>query len=377
MEVKAYLRILLRKWWIMIPVFLVTLTSGIVFTYTKTPVYSATTTYLVVPSSSFNDFTSFANGLDMLNRREEIATTFAEIASSLRVKEAAVESLSLASGRRYSVSSKLRAGTNIIEVRVEGPDPVIVRDLANSVGVSLEQFIQGLYEIYVLVPLDQATLHNRPIRPNNALNLALAAVFGLTLGIGLAFLSEYLETPLTSAVTVSIMDDETGVYNREYFLHRLGEEMVRARRNHYPLALGLIRIDNLSLLKGTDSRRVRTEILRQVALLTGQYNREEDIVARLDDDILGLLLPDTTGENAKALMEHLQTRIAWTPFESAISSIKFNLKSVAGITSYKHNGTNRDELIALARRALRLAEVEGDGRAFLLTDSLDGDDHNV
>jgi len=373
MEAKAYLQILLRKWWIVVPVFLITLISGIVFTYMQTPQYSATTTYLVVPSSSFTDRSSFASGLDMLGRRDEIATTFAEIASSGRIKKLATDSLSLPSSRDYLVRSRLRAGTNIIEVIVEGPDPVVVRGLANAVGASLEEFVQGLYEVFALIPLDQAAIPTSPIRPNIPLNLAVATALGLILGAGLAFLSEYLEAPLISAVSVNILDGETGVYNKEYFLQRLNEEMARARRNRYPLSVGLMRVDSLSLLKGVDALKVRAEILRQVAIVASQYLREEDILSRLDDDVLALILPDMTGNNAKALLEYLQTRIALTPFESSINGMKINLKSVVGITTYSHNGTSREELVAMANRALQLAEVEDDGKAYLMTGAPNGD----
>lgn len=374
MELRIYLQILLRKWWIVIPIFLVTLTSGIVFTYTKTPMYSATTTYVVVPSSSFGDVQSFSSGLDMLGRRDEIATTFAEIASSRRIKNRVTESLSLEPGIDYTVSSKLLAGTNIIEITVKGPDPTIVRDMANAVGAAIEEYVQGLYEVFALVPLDEATIPKTPVSPKKPLNLALASVLGLVLSGGLAFLSEYLEAPLSSAVGVNIIDDETGVYNKDYFLQRLSEEMVRARRNRYPLSLALMRVSNLSLLKGANSVKVRREMLRQVAMLTSQYLREEDIVAHLDRDVFALLLPDTTGENAKALMEYLQTRVAWTPFESSLNGVKFNLKSIVGITTYNHNGTSRDELVATATRALQLAEVDDGSKAYLITDHLTAQD---
>lgn len=374
MELRIYLQILLRKWWIVIPIFLVTLTSGIVFTYTKTPMYSATTTYVVVPSSSFGDVQSFSSGLDMLGRRDEIATTFAEIASSRRIKNRVTESLSLEPGIDYTVSSKLLAGTNIIEITVKGPDPTIVRDMANAVGAAIEEYVQGLYEVFALVPLDEATIPKTPVSPKKPLNLALVSILGLVLSGGLAFLSEYLEAPLSSAVGVNIIDDETGVYNKDYFLQRLSEEMVRARRNRYPLSLALMRVSNLSLLKGANSVKVRREMLRQVAMLTSQYLREEDIVAHLDRDVFALLLPDTTGENAKALMEYLQTRVAWTPFESSLNGVKFNLKSIVGITTYNHNGTSRDELVATATRALQLAEVDDGSKAYLITDHLTAQD---
>src|SRR6185503_14601801 len=123
MELKIYLNILLKKWWIVLPTFLVTLTAGIIFTYTQALVYSAKATYVVAPSSAYGTVKDFAGGLDMLGRRDEIATTFAEIAASQTIKKQALDSLSLDSGRNYSVSSKLRAGTNILEFTVTGPDP--------------------------------------------------------------------------------------------------------------------------------------------------------------------------------------------------------------------------------------------------------------
>lgn len=187
MELKIYLSILLKKWWIVLSTFLVTVTAGVVFTYTQTPVYSATVTYTVVPSSLLGDLKSFANGLDMLGRRDEIATTFAEIASSRRIKQLAMDSISLESGRDYTVSGKLRAGTNVIEFTVQGPDPIITRDLVNAVGVTTEEYVRGSYEVFVLRPLDEATTPNSPISPNKTLSLALAAVLGLVLGGGISF----------------------------------------------------------------------------------------------------------------------------------------------------------------------------------------------
>ena len=118
MELKTYFNVLLKKWWIILPVFLVTFTAGMVFTYTQTPIYSATATYVVAPSSALGDAKSFTSGLDMLGRREEIATTFAQIATSRQIKELAADSIGLKEVQRYSVGSKLLAGTNITEFTI-------------------------------------------------------------------------------------------------------------------------------------------------------------------------------------------------------------------------------------------------------------------
>lgn len=368
MELRIYLNMLLKKWWIVIPVFLVTLTAGIVFTYTQTPLYSATATYVVVPSSLFSAARDFANGLDMLGRRDEIATTFAEIAASQTIKKQAIASLSLTSGRNYSVSSKLRAGTNILEFAVQGPDPTIARDLANNIGTATEEYVKGSYEVFALRLLDGATTPTSPVRPNRPLYLILTAILGLALGAGLAVLSVYLETPLEPTTDFNIIDKQTGLYNKEYFLRRLGEEMVRAKRNRYPLCVALMRVDNLGLLNGVNSAKTRSGLLHQIARLSKQYLREEDILAYLGNDTFATLLPDMTGENAKAVMEYLQTRVDLAPFESSHDNIKLNPRGIIGITAYNHNGASRDDLVAQADRALHLAEVSENGGVYLMTD---------
>jgi diguanylate cyclase (GGDEF)-like protein len=368
MELKVYLNILQKKWWIVLPIFLVTLTAGILFTYTQTPIYSATTTYTVVPSASFSDLNSFANGLDMLGRRDEIATTFAEIASSRRIKQLAMDSISLESGagEDYLVSGRLRAGTNIIEFTVQGPDPIITRDLANAIGAATEEHVQGSYEVFALRSLDEAMMPEGPISPNKRLSLTLAALLGMILGGGLAFLSVYLEAPISSIAEINIVDNEIGVYNKDYFLRRLSNEMVRAKRNRYPLSVALMRVDNLGLLKGINSTGARTDILQQVAALGKQYLREEDIIAYLGDNTFAILLPDMTGENAKAVMEYMQTRVGWVPFQSTADGTKLSLKGSVGVAAYNHNGTSRDDLVAQADRALHLAEVNDNGNAYLM-----------
>jgi diguanylate cyclase (GGDEF)-like protein len=366
MEIRIYWRILVHKWWIVIPVFLVTLTTTTVLTFTQPPVYTSTATFIVTPNSSFEDVRSFVSGLDVLSRRAEISTTYTEVASSRLVRREAAEELNLSSEQRkgFSVQSKLRAGTNVMEITVEGNDPVLVRDFANMVGAKTMIYLENLYEAYDLRPLDQAALPGSPIKPNKKLNLALGAICGLALSAGLAFLSNYLETPSGRGTSFGIFDDETGVYNRRYFLQRLKGEMSRAKRNQYPLSLAVMDVDHLGSL-ASSSPQIRSEALCKVAVFLRQYLHEEDMMARLSGSIFAFMLPDTPGEGAKDALEKLQTRMAWTPFEIERAGIKLNLVGAAGVVAYQHNGTSHDELLAKATRALEEAKVANHGKVYL------------
>jgi diguanylate cyclase (GGDEF)-like protein len=371
MELKIYLRILLRKWWIVLSAFLITFAATIVLTFTQAPTYRATATFVIAPGDSFENIGSIVGGLNVLSTRTEIASTYAEVAASWLIRREVAEELNLSwdQWKGLSVGSKLRGGTNVIEIAVEGSDPVLVRDFANAVGAKTMAYVQELYEIYELIPLDQAGLPASPVKPNKVLYLALGALFGLALGVGLAFLSEYLQAPLEGMTTLGILDDESGAYNQRYFRQRLGEEMIRARRNKYPLSLALLNVDQLKVMDTSFSSQDRSEVLRKVVVFLRQYLREEDVLARLDGTIFAFLLPDMPGEKAKAAIEKLQTRIAWTSLEIEKSGIKLNLSGAAGVAACQYNGsTGQDEFLARANRALQQAEAAGYGKVYLLSE---------
>lgn len=378
MELKIYLRILLRKWWIVLPIFLITFTATVAFAFTQESIYKVTATFIITPTGSFGDIKSFASGLDMLSRRTEIANTYAEVAASWLIKQEAADELNLSwdQWKGFSVNSQLLAGTNVLKIMVEGSDPVLVRDFANMVGAKTIDYVQELYEVYDLRPLDQAGLPSSPVKPNRVLYLALGAILGLALGVGLAFLSEYLQTPLEGMTDFGIFDNETGAYNERYFRQRLGEEMSRARRNKYPLSLALMNVDQLEVMGTSFSSQVRSEALRKVAVFLKQYLREEDILARLDGTVFAFLLPDMPGEKAKAVIEKLQTRIAWTPLEMEKSGVKLNLSGAAGVVACQQNGTAQDEFLAKANHALQQAEAAGYSKVCLLAENGDFDNRS-
>ncbi len=210
MELKVYLWLLVKKWWIVLPTFLVTLIVTTVLTFTQAPVYQAVATFVVRPNASFEDVRSTVSGLEVLSWRPEIATTYAEVANSGLIKNRAALSLGLSSEQRESLSvdSQVLAGTNVLRITVFGSDPAVVRDFASAVGDETVAYVQALYEMYELTPLDRATLPTSPVKPNKGLNLALGAVLGLVLAMGLTVLAQYLQAPLESATISAILHEE-------------------------------------------------------------------------------------------------------------------------------------------------------------------------
>ena len=206
MELRIYLRVLFKYWWLVLIAFVVTLGFTAWFTFRQEPVYESSATYIVRPTLSteiVEDTKGELDALDVLGRRGDIASTFAEMANSRQIKIRAAESLGLSSSerQRLSVDSQLVSGTYLLKITVLGHDPELVSDFANMIGVEVIRFVEDLYATYELVSLDPATAPSSPSKPNRMLNLALGAALGLVLGAALAFLAYYLQSPVEAAIT--------------------------------------------------------------------------------------------------------------------------------------------------------------------------------
>ena len=206
MELTRYLRVLSKRWWLITPIFLVTVVCTANFTWRQDPTYSATTTFIVSPSTTiFSDPRSFLSGLDVLGARGSVANTYADIATSRRIKNDTIEALELnpVLAETIVVTSKILAGTNVINITVEGPDPSLITTFANKLGEITVEYVEELYGVYDLKILDLAEPPVFPIKPNWNLNLALAAVLSLAMGVGLAFLTEYMDDTLRTTDEIS------------------------------------------------------------------------------------------------------------------------------------------------------------------------------
>lgn len=108
---------------------------------------------------------------------------------------------------------------------------------------------------------------------------------------------------------VSMIDVVTGLFNRRYFKKHLRESYAGARRYQRPLTCLLVRIEGLSALVDELGQERTNDILDSVALAITTVIRESDIAARIDDDLFGFLLPETTAEGANGLLQRLLTRL--------------------------------------------------------------------
>ena len=345
MELKLYLRMLMRRWWLILGAFLLTLIPTIILVNRQPWIYEAKSSFVIRPRASFAaGEKELVDAVDTLSRRTEINTTFAEIADSSFIKQRAIDRLGLSAQERKGlrVNGKVIAGANVLEIVVESPDPGIAADFANTVGLETTDYVAGLYDVFELEPLDEAKIPSGPASPNKPLNIALGGIFGLLLGVGFAFLIEYLQEPIPEDRSFNIIDAETGVYNEPYFRLRLRQEVGRAARSANTFSVAFLKSSYRNRASGASRPFPVDKAVSCLVAALGQERWDENILAHLGDSTFALLLSDISGETAKKLLEDLQAKVRSFAQENMNKGDK--VYTSVGITTY-HSGEHAEEEI--------------------------------
>lgn len=141
-------------------------------------------------------------------------------------------------------------------------------------------------------------------------------------------------------------DSLTGLPNRRALEEQLPREMARARRSRSPLCVAILDIDHFKDYNDTHGHLSGDEVLRACARAWDSCLRGEDTIVRFGGEEFLVLLPDTTAEQAGAIVERL--RMA-TPMGQTCS---------AGLARWDYSETI-DELLGRADKALYLAKASG------------------
>jgi len=156
-------------------------------------------------------------------------------------------------------------------------------------------------------------------------------------------------------VRLARRDPLTGLAERAQFDEELDLECRRARRGGHPLALMLASLEGLPPYRQRHGMAAADNALRHAAGLAQQVlHRPADLVARHGDEVLALLLPDTTAAGAAALATRLRQSMADSGADGLSLALGIGLLT-AGV----------GELGAAAHAALAAAHAAGPGALYL------------
>ena len=356
MELRTLFHIITSRWWLVVPIFVLTLAAAIGLTIVQQPLYSAAATLVVAPSVTDQNTLDV---ISLLSRQSEISDTYAQIGSSRTVQDAAARRLNLTAGDRLNLDlqSVLVTGTTLLEITATSPSPKVAADYANAVSQELASYVNTHYGVFSVSSLDPAGTPSRPVSPDIPLNLALGVAGGLVLGVGLALVA-HLVQPQARAGLRDIVDPETWAFNDSFFAYRLAQEMNRSTRSRQTTAVALIDVNHENALDDL-MPRVRTEAFRRIATLLDSHVRPEDIVARLYGSVFGVVMPDTNEAQAVAIVEGLRSRLAAPAFGTTANGVPAHANPAAGVVEFREGS---GDVMQHAQSALRAAKEGPIGR---------------
>ena len=274
---------------------------------------------------------------------------------------------------RHSLGKMLRAlgyqtleaehGEAAIEVLEAGPCDLVLSDIVmpKMDGMKLLAHIR---EHFKGVDVIIATGYNDEVRYVDA--IAAGAIDFIKKPVDLAELEAKLNRALREREMVrrleqlTLCDSLTDLLNRRAFDLRFSKETERALRQHYPLFLAMIDVDNFKDYNDSKGHQAGDKVLQGLAEILLESTRTSvDMSFRIGGDEFALLMPQTSLEQAKEIVHRVLDQFLARQYGSTGLSI--------GIVSCELDRESprqaaEQELIRRADAAMYQAKAQGKNR---------------
>lgn len=197
-SLKELMQILRKRFTLIVIITVIAMAiSGAVSFFVMTPIYQANTQILV--NQNKNEQSTYSPSEIQTNI--QLINTYSVIIKSPRILDIVIEQLELnmnANQLMSNISVTSERNSQVVNISVENPDPIQAVLIANTVAEVFQTEIVKLMNVDNVNILSQAELVDNPIpiKPKPLLNIAIALSIGLMLGIGLAFLMEYIDNTI-------------------------------------------------------------------------------------------------------------------------------------------------------------------------------------
>jgi len=214
-ELKDYIRVIRKRWQIIVAVMLVVLAGAALATALSPKIYEAQTR-LFVSTSGSSDSSALLSGSNFTQQRVK---SYADVITTPNVLDPVIKTLRLnttAAKLGDQVTATVPLDTVLIDVAVQNTDPRVAAEVADAVGrqftstvADLESVNKGQSSPVKVTVVSAPTVPTTPISPKPARNLALGVVLGLLLGLGLALLRDLLDTTIKNEKDCAEVTDTT------------------------------------------------------------------------------------------------------------------------------------------------------------------------
>lgn len=196
-DLREYLSIIKKKWFIMAILCAVCVAASTVYSFfIAKPVYQAETTLIVKTEKTegTNTVTS-----DQIKTTQQLAVTYGEIIKSRKVLDDVIKNLNLEESYG-SLSSKISVSTvsdtQIIKVSVQDTNKSNAAKIANEIPKVFAKEAIRIADANGVEVIDKAQTPVNPVSPNKKMNILIAGVLGVMIGLFIIFIIEFLNTKI-------------------------------------------------------------------------------------------------------------------------------------------------------------------------------------
>lgn len=195
-NLKDLFKILKKRWYLIALMSILAITiSGVLSYFVFTPIYQSSTQILVNQKNRDN----VQLNTDTINTDLQLINTYSVIIKSPAILNKVIDQLDLkttANSLTNQISVNSEQESQVINLSVQDTDPNKAMNIANTITEVFENEIKKMMEVNNVKIITPATSEEVPIKPKPILNMAIATVIGLMIGIGLTILLEYFDNSI-------------------------------------------------------------------------------------------------------------------------------------------------------------------------------------
>lgn len=194
-DLKEYFQIIRKRAWLIAIITAVAMIiSGIISFFVLKPVYESSTT-LIVNAEQSKATNNMITG-DQLNVTQKLTLTYGEIIKSKSVLNKVLEKLDL--NMTYDeianiVKVEPVKDTQIISITVSNTNPKLAQRIANTIPSVFTKEAKRITNANSVEVIDKARTPEKPVKPNKIMNIAIAGVLGVMIGLFITFILEYMD----------------------------------------------------------------------------------------------------------------------------------------------------------------------------------------